>query len=169
MTEVQLQSKVMVAFLDKYPEKKGQLFHVSNERNHKLQVFNAQAIGIVPGVADYIYAEGIKIDNLKVKSISKTIGIRKKDVKQSLLLYLQELGLIKLVLIELKVPNSRHARKTIVGQVRWAKTMISLGAVWRLCSSVEDAISCTEGNYKGLTVSEVEQKLNSVKTQSIKF
>lgn len=54
------------------PKKRGQLFHVSNERNSKEQAFKAQAIGIVPGVSDFIYFEsGIPIMGLEVK-VSKS-------------------------------------------------------------------------------------------------
>lgn len=55
MKEVKLQSDITIAFSQKYPKKSGQLFHASNERNHKLQAFQARAIGIIPGVADFIF------------------------------------------------------------------------------------------------------------------
>lgn len=53
--EEKLQSDIARKFSEQYPEKSGQLFHVSNERNNKIQAFKARAIGIIPGVADFIY------------------------------------------------------------------------------------------------------------------
>lgn len=55
MSEEKLQSEIAVEFSQRFPKKKGQLFHVSNERNHKIQAFKARAIGIYPGVADFIF------------------------------------------------------------------------------------------------------------------
>ena len=57
MTETQLQSAIAIKFSQKYPNKIGQLFHVPNERNHKIQAFQARSIGIIPGVADFIYID----------------------------------------------------------------------------------------------------------------
>ncbi len=57
MTEQKLQSDIVRKFSELYPEKRGQLFHVSNERNNQKQAFIAQSIGIVPGVSDLIYFE----------------------------------------------------------------------------------------------------------------
>lgn len=55
MYEEKLQSDIALAFSQQYPKRRGQLFHVSNERNNKLQAFRAKAIGIVAGVADFVY------------------------------------------------------------------------------------------------------------------
>jgi len=54
MSEEKLQSDIVVKFSQLYPEKRGQLFHPSNERNSTQQAFRAKAIGIVSGVADLI-------------------------------------------------------------------------------------------------------------------
>lgn len=55
MREDKLQSDIAIKFSQKYPSKSGQLFHVSNERNNKIQAFKARSIGIIPGVADFIF------------------------------------------------------------------------------------------------------------------
>ncbi|AGF91633.1 hypothetical protein Phi47:1_gp37 [Cellulophaga phage phi47:1] len=57
MTELQLQSEIAVKHSQKYPEKWGQLFHISNERANRKQAYLAKSIGIVPGVADFIYLD----------------------------------------------------------------------------------------------------------------
>lgn len=53
--EEKLQSDVAIQFSQRHPEKSGQLFHISNERNNKIQAYKAKAIGIIPGVADMLY------------------------------------------------------------------------------------------------------------------
>lgn len=53
--EEKLQSDIARAFSERYPNKRGQLFHVANERNHAIQAMRARAIGIIPGVADFIF------------------------------------------------------------------------------------------------------------------
>tara|TARA_R110000851_G_scaffold296579_1_gene451746 strand:- start:203 stop:610 length:408 start_codon:yes stop_codon:yes gene_type:complete len=133
-SEERLQSDIARRFSELYPDKSGQLFHVSNERNHKLQAFKARAIGIIPGVADLIY-------------FSKLFDVA----------------------TELKVNGSRHLVATIKGQIRWGRVWESQGNVWRLCTTVDEAISCYEGNFKGKTLDEVEELIRNVKTQTIKF
>lgn len=75
MTEEQLQSKIAIEFSVRYPEKAGQLFHVANERNNKIQAYKAKSIGIYPGVADFIFfskdmniATELKAPNTRHKS-----------------------------------------------------------------------------------------------------
>jgi len=134
MTETKLQSEIAITFSQRYPEKKGQLFHVSNERSNKTQAYLARSIGIVPGVADFIY-------------FSSDFNIA----------------------TELKVKGSRHEVARIKKQLEWGKVWQRHGNIWRLCMSVEDAISCYEGKFKGLKISEVEKIINSVNTKTIKF
>lgn len=55
MREDKLQSDIAIKFSQKHPEKSGQLFHISNERNNKIQAFKARSLGIIPGVADFIF------------------------------------------------------------------------------------------------------------------
>lgn len=134
MREEKLQSDIAVTFSQRYPEKFGQLFHVSNERNHKIQAFKARAIGIIPGVADFIY-------------FSKKFNVA----------------------TELKTPESRHKVVSIKQQLKWAKVWEKQGNVWRLCRTVDEAISCYNGDFKGLTRQEVKKMIKEVKTKTIKF
>jgi hypothetical protein len=133
-SEERLQSDIVRKFSELYPEKSGQLFHASNERNHKLQAFKARAIGIIPGVADLIY-------------FSKYLDVA----------------------TEIKAPGSRHLIATVRGQLRWGRVWESQGNTWRLCTTVDEAISCYQGNFKGKTLDEVDEYLRSVKTKTIKF
>jgi len=132
--EEKLQSDIAIRFSQLYPEKSGQLFHVSNERNNQIQAFKARAIGIIPGVADFLF-------------FSKDFNIA----------------------TELKLPGSRHEVSRIKKQIEWAEVWIREGNVWRLCSTVEEAISCYEGDFKGKTVKEVKKMIKNVKTKTIKF
>lgn len=134
--EEKLQSEIAVFFSQQFPKKYGKLFHVSNERNSQKQAYMAKAIGIVAGVADFIY-------------ISKKLKVA----------------------TELKAVNSRHKISSIRKQIWWGKIWESCGKDfhWRLCVTKEEAISCYLGDLKGLTLKQVEDKINSVKTQTIKF
>lgn len=134
MREEKLQADIARTFSELYPHKRGQLFHVSNERNNIKQAYRAAAIGIVNGVADFIY-------------FSKKFNVA----------------------TELKVKGSRHKVSSIVQQVRWGKLWEKKGNVWRLCMTVEEAISCYEGDFKGLTTKQVEKMLKNTKTKTIKF
>lgn len=134
MTETKLQSLIVIKFSQKYPEKSGQLFHVSNERSNKTQAFLARGIGIIPGVADLIF-------------ISKKFNVA----------------------TELKIEGSRHKVATVRNQIEWGRTWEREGNVWRLCKTVKEAMSCYKGKFKGMTIAEVEKKLEGVKTLTIKF
>lgn len=139
MKEDNLASEFARGFSELFPEKRGQLFHVSNERNNEMQAIKAKAKGIVPGVADFIYFDGLAF------------------------------GFSNLVAIELKLIGSYHLKDKVQRQLNWAKVFESNGGVWRLCRTKEEAISCTQFNFKGLTVQEVETMLKSDKNKSIKF
>lgn len=134
MKEEKLQSDIARKFSELYPDKNGQLFHVSNERNNKIQAFKARAIGIIPGVADFIF-------------FSKKFNVA----------------------TELKTPGSRHLVAGLLKQLQWAKVWEQQGNVWRLCTNVEDAICCYNGDFKGLTRQEIKKTLKTVKTKTIKF
>jgi hypothetical protein len=143
MSEKRLQSDIVRKFSELYPLKRGQLFHVSNERNNKLQAFQAKANGIFNGVSDLIYFE---LNGLDV-SDSATF----------------------LIGIEVKEFGSRHERDRIVSQVEWGKILELQGGIWRLCRSVDEAISCVNLDFKGLSISDVEKLLTEQKTKTIKF
>lgn len=134
MKEVKLQSDIVIAFSQKWPKKRGQLVHLSNERNHYVQAFRAKAIGIVPGAADLIF-------------FSKKFNVA----------------------TELKLPGSRHQVAHIKKQLDWAKVWEAEGNTWRLCMTVKEAMSCYKGKFKGMTIKQVERKINNVTTKTIKF
>ena len=81
--EEKLQSDVAIKFSQLHPEKSGQLFHISNERNNKIQAFKARSIGIIPGVADFIYIskEFNVATELKVKGSRHEVARIKKQVQ----------------------------------------------------------------------------------------
>lgn len=141
MSEIKLQSDIARKFSELYPLKRGQLFHVSNERNNQIQVFQARAIGIFPGVCDFLFIEKIP------ERITGTI----------------------LIGIEIKEPGSYHKREHIEQQLEWAEILEANGGLWRLCRSTEEAISCTELLLKGLTIEDVKELLKSTKNKNIRF
>jgi hypothetical protein len=142
MSEIKLQSDIARKHSELFPLKRGQLFHVSNERNNKVQAFQARSIGIFPGVSDFIFFERIYVDWGDATII---VGI------------------------EIKEPGSRHERSHIEQQVEWAEILEAQGGIWRLCTNVEDAISCTKLMYRGLTIADVKEMLKIQKTKTIKF
>jgi len=139
-SEDQLQSSIVRKFSELYPERRGQLFHVPNERNHALQAMQARSKGIFPGVADLIYFE------------------------------LGPFYRIKTLAIELKTPESSHKVDTVEQQVEWGEIFEKNGGTWRLCDNIDDAIYCINGFYKGLTTEDVVEKLsNNGDKKTIKF
>lgn len=142
MSEIKLQSDIAREFSVRYPNKRGQFFHVSNERNNKIQAFQAKSIGVFPGVADFLYFEKSQFTDFNSSFI---------------------------VAIEVKEPGSRHEVEQIERQIEWAEILESQGGIWRLCRSVDEAISCTQMDFKGLTIADVKEMLKSIKTKSIKF
>jgi len=139
-SEDQLQSSIVRKFSELYPERRGQLFHVSNERNHALQAMQARSKGVFPGVADLIYFE------------------------------LGPLYRMKTLAIELKTPESSHKVNTVEQQVEWGEIFEKNGGTWRLCDNIDDAIYCINGFYKGLTTEDVRGKLADNGTKkTIKF
>lgn len=145
MSEIRLQSDITRRFSELFPLKRGQLFHVSNERNNQIQVFQARAIGVFPGVCDFLFID--KTPEIKGYLTSSTI----------------------LVGIEVKEPGSYHKREHIEQQIEWAEILEANGGTWRLCRSVEEAISCTQLNFKGLTIENVKELLKSTKNKNIRF
>lgn len=143
MSEIKLQSDIAREFSVRYPNKRGQLFHVSNERNNPIQAMQARSIGIFPGVADFLFFDGFDR------------GIFR--------------GLIRLVAIEVKEPGTRHKREHIEQQLEWARILESQGGTWRLVRSVKEAICCTEMNFQGLTIQEVEIMLKNTENKTIQF
>ena len=139
-SEDQLQSSIVRKFSELYPERRGQLFHVSNERNHALQAMQARSKGVFPGVADLIYFE------------------------------LGPLYRIKTLAIELKTPESIHKVNTVEQQLEWGEIFEKNGGTWRLCDNINDAIHSINGSHKGLTTKDVRERLaNNGNKKTIKF
>ena len=136
--EDKLLSKIVSTFRNTYPETKGQLFHVSNERSNQKQALFFQSKGGVPGVSDLIY------------------------------FYLGALG-IRVLGLEVKRFDSYHEVYKIERQVAWGELLESKGGSWRLVRSLEEAISCLEGNLVGLTTKDVRKMLENCKTKSMQF
>ena len=147
MSEIRLQSEIARKFSELFPFKRGQLFHVSNERNNAMQAMQARAIGIFPGVADFLYF--VKTDN--------PIGSFNRNISTTI------------VAIEVKEPGTRHKREHIEQQLEWARILENQGGTWRLVRSVKEAICCTELDFQGLTIQEVEIMLKNVDTKTILF
>lgn len=145
MSEIRLQSDMARKFSELYPKKKGQLFHISNERSNQTKAFQAASIGIINGVSDFIYFD---------------LFHPKENGSKSTLV----LGL------EVKEPNGGyHDKDHVRSQLKWGKTLEKNGGIYRIVRTVEELISCTEGNYTGLTIEEVEVMLDSNKNKTIKF
>lgn len=68
MSEEKLQSDIVRKFSELYPEKRGQLFHVPNERITASQKLKAKSIGVFSGVSDLIYVGSGKICGLELKA-----------------------------------------------------------------------------------------------------
>lgn len=147
MSEIQLQSKIAVEFSRRFPKMRGQFFHVSNERNNKIQAFQARAIGIIPGVSDFIFIE---------RNHERIHLIDEPD--------------IRIIGIEIKEPNSRHAVDHIRQQIEWAKVLEKCGGRWFIARTVLDAIKIIDADYDDvLNISDVEEMLDNCKTKTIKF
>lgn len=134
MSEDRILSDSVRLFSERCPDNRGQLFHVSNERNNSLQAMKAKSKGIFNGVSDLLFL-----------SYKIVVGI------------------------ELKAPESYHKREHIESQIEWAKILESQGGVWRLCTNAEDVFSCTQFDFKGMTIAEVELMLKTQKNKNIKF
>jgi len=75
----------------------------------------------------------------------------------------------KHVATELKVKGERHLVSRIRKQLEWGELWEKKGNIWRMCFTVEEAISCYVGKPKGLKTSEVRKLVESVKTKTIKI
>ena len=68
MSEEKLQSDIVRKFSELYPEKRGQLFHVPNERITASQKLKAKSIGVFSGVSDLIYIGDGIVNCLELKA-----------------------------------------------------------------------------------------------------
>lgn len=68
MTEEKLSSDIVRKISELQPEKRGQLLHIPNERNNQSQVWKAKSIGIVSGVADFLFFDfGMPLKAMEIK------------------------------------------------------------------------------------------------------
>ncbi len=68
MSEEKLQSDIVRKFSELYPEKRGQLFHVPNERITASQKLKAKSIGVFSGVSDMLFADTGVLNCLELKA-----------------------------------------------------------------------------------------------------
>lgn len=132
MTESQLQSGIVRKFSELYPNKRGHLFHVPNQRNNQVQAFQAKSLGIYAGVADLIYID---------------------------ILYGNDTLILGL---ELKSPGTRHKVEHIEQQLDWGKTLEACGGCWRICRTVDEAIAFISGDYENdvaLSIRDIEKMI----------
>lgn len=81
MSEEKLQSDIVRKFSELYPLKRGQLFHVPNERITASQKLKAKSIGVFSGVSDLIYIGSERCKCLEIKapgSHHKVIHVRQQ-------------------------------------------------------------------------------------------
>lgn len=67
-SEEKLQSDIVRKFSELYPLKRGQLFHVPNERITASQKLKAKSIGVFSGVSDLIYIGDLIVKCLELKA-----------------------------------------------------------------------------------------------------
>lgn len=67
-----------------------------------------------------------------------------------------------LIGMEIKVPGSFHKVDHIISQIEWGETLEQQGGVWRLITTVSDAVSLiVNKNYSvGLTTSQMRELLS---------
>ena len=146
MTETQLQSQIVRKFSELfYPQKRGQLFHVANERNNEKQAFIAKAIGIFAGVSDFIYIEKF---HPKENGTESTFFLG----------------------IEIKVPGTYHKKDHVSQQVEWGRVLENCGGKWVIAMSEEAAIESINKNYTNcLNLEQVAKMITESKNKSIRF
>ena len=141
MSEIRLQSDIAQEFSVRFPKLKGQFFHVSNERNNKIQAYQALSIGIVRGVSDFIFF--------------------KKSVFNGLYL----LG------IEVKEPESYHEVAHIQNQLKWGKKLEECGGHYYIVRSVSEVIDLiSTGETSALRIADVEKMISeNGKKKTLRF
>ena len=141
MSEIKLQSDIAREISVRYPNLRGQFFHVSNERKSQNQAFQARSIGIFPGVSDFI-----------------------------LFYWSEEEYRIKLLGIEVKEPNSFHKKEHIQQQYEWGCILEDCGGRYFVVRSVLDCIQVIEENYENvLCLSDISEMIKECKGKNIKF
>jgi len=170
MTEEKLQSDIVRKFSELYPEKRGQLFHVPNERITASQKLKAKSIGVFSGVSDLLHAEGLTTEKRSVllQIISQFVATKEMRLKLIAMLT-KEFNLGALKCLEIKAPKSYHKITHVQQQVDWGRTMESIGNDWKIIRSVEDAIAFINGGFNhGLTTDEVQEMIDEAKAKGKK-
>ena len=75
------------------------------------------------------------------------------------------------VATELKVDGRRHDLARIKKQLEWGKVWEKQSKKnhWRMCFTVDQALSCYKGKFKGYTIKQVKKLIKGVKTKTIKI
>jgi len=68
MSEAKLQSDIVRKFSELFPEKRGQLIHVPNERITKYQRLTAKGLGVFNGVSDLVFFDTNIVYCLELKA-----------------------------------------------------------------------------------------------------
>tara|TARA_R110002049_G_scaffold174213_2_gene341422 strand:- start:649 stop:1173 length:525 start_codon:yes stop_codon:yes gene_type:complete len=170
MSEEKLQSDIVRKFSELYPLKRGQLFHVPNERITESQKLKAKSIGVFSGVSDLLHAEGLTPEKRIVLQQIISEFVSSKEMRFKLISMLtKEFNLGILNCLELKAPESYHKVTHVQQQVDWGRTMELLGNGWRIITSVEDAINFINFKpNKGLNTDEVQEMLDEAKAKNKK-
>ena len=141
MSEIKLQSDIAREISVRYPDLRGQFFHVSNERKSQNQAFQARSIGIFPGVSDFLFFN-----------------------------WNEEKWGIDLIGIEVKEPGSFHKKDHIQQQYEWGSILENCGGRYFVVRSVSDCIQVIEGNYENvLCLQDIKKMIEECKGKSIKF
>ena len=141
MSEIKLQSDIAREISVRYPNLRGQFFHVSHERKSQNQAFQARSIGIFPGVSDFI-----------------------------LFYWSEEEYRIKLLGIEVKKPNSFHKKEHIQQQYEWGCILEENGGKYFIVTTVKQCVDIINGKYENiLQLNDIKKMLDECKTKSIKF
>lgn len=141
MSEIKLQSDITREISVRYPDLRGQFFHVSNERKSQNQAFQARSIGIFPGVSDFLFFN-----------------------------WNEEKRGIDLIGIEVKEPGSFHKKDHIQQQYEWGCILEENGGKYFIVTTVKQCVDIINREYENiLQLNDIKKMLDECKTKSIKF
>ena len=141
MSELKLQSDIAREISVRYPDLRGQFFHISNERKSQAQAFQARSIGIFPGVSDFLFFN-----------------------------WDEEKWGIDLIGIEVKEPGSFHKKDHIQQQYEWGCILEENGGKYFIVTTVKQCVDIINGKYENiLQLNDIKKMLDECKTKSIKF
>jgi hypothetical protein len=144
--ELKLQSEIAVEISQRFPNLRGQFFHVSNERNNQIKAFQARAIGIFPGVSDFLFFEEIAAREFQIENCCK------------------------LTALEVKEPGSYHKLDHVKQQAEWGQILEDKGGRYFIVTSVQQAVSVVQGNYEGImNLQDLQKHISQCKLKTIRF